>query len=162
MTAAGVANMNRRGRRTAKTRLFRNVVVDLDGGCWQWIGCTDGDGYGRINIRRAALRTHTVMWWLYVGEVPAGLTLDHLCRNTSCCNPGHLEPVTRSENVRRELLAIGHHNAKKTHCPVGHPYNAQNTGNHRRGDGRTYRRCLACNAARKRAWRARQIEPVLI
>jgi hypothetical protein len=35
------------------------------------------------------------------GEIPDGLMLDHLCRNTACVNPSHLEPVTNSVNVQR-------------------------------------------------------------
>lgn len=41
------------------------------------------------------------------------MDIDHLCRNRSCVNPEHLEPVTRGENIRRGLLA------KLTHADVG-------------------------------------------
>jgi hypothetical protein len=44
---------------------------------------------------------HRVAYEQFVGTVPDGLELDHLCENKACVNPGHLEPVTRSENVRR-------------------------------------------------------------
>lgn len=29
--------------------------------------------------------------------------LDHLCGVRRCCNPLHLEPVTRTENIRRAV-----------------------------------------------------------
>lgn len=44
---------------------------------------------------------HRFVYELLVGPIPAGLTIDHLCRVTSCVRPDHLEPVTNAENVRR-------------------------------------------------------------
>ncbi len=41
------------------------------------------------------------MYERHVGPIPDGLDIDHLCLNTVCCNPTHLEPVTRDENSRR-------------------------------------------------------------
>jgi hypothetical protein len=46
--------------------------------------------------------------WMYeqkIGPIPKGLVIDHLCRNTRCVNPDHLEPVTRGENTRRGAKA---------------------------------------------------------
>ncbi len=45
--------------------------------------------------------THRVMYEHWVGPIEVGLELDHLCRTKACCNPDHLEPVTRSENLLR-------------------------------------------------------------
>jgi hypothetical protein len=42
--------------------------------------------------------------WAYehfVGPIPEGLEIDHGCFVHACVNPGHLEPVTHQENVRR-------------------------------------------------------------
>lgn len=38
---------------------------------------------------------------LHVGPIPTGKELDHLCRNATCSNPDHLEPVTHKENFNR-------------------------------------------------------------
>lgn len=65
--------------------------------CWVYIGSVSPEGYGRLNTRYA----HRVAYERYVGAIPTGLHLDHLCRNRRCCNPEHLEPVTQAENVRR-------------------------------------------------------------
>jgi hypothetical protein len=71
-----------------------------------------------------------------------------LCRNRACVNPGHLEPVTLTENIRRGVSA----NGAKTHCPHGHPYDAENTLYKATGA----RVCRQCNIARNRAWYARK------
>jgi hypothetical protein len=47
------------------------------------------------------LPVHQLAYQLEKGLVPEGLELDHLCRNRTCCNPDHLEPVTRAENMAR-------------------------------------------------------------
>lgn len=82
-------------------RLLDRVDVDEDG-CWLWQGCLNRQGYGQITLEfgKNAL-THRVAWEHFEGAVPSELELDHLCRVRACCNPGHLEPVTHAENVRR-------------------------------------------------------------
>jgi hypothetical protein len=75
--------------------------------CWIWqLSCLP-NGYG-VGYDEATQRTelaHRVQYRKHVGEIPEGLDLDHLCRIRECCNPSHLEPVTRSENLRRGYAA---------------------------------------------------------
>lgn len=77
-----------------------------DDGCWIWTGCIKDNGYGAVAHGGSKFHVHRVMYELHVGPIPAGFDLDHLCRVRSCCNPAHLEPVTRSENIRRGLLGV--------------------------------------------------------
>jgi len=71
--------------------------------CWVWQGTITTRGYGQIwDIDARRMRVaHRFMWEEANGPVPEGLELDHLCRVRACCNPEHLEPVTRRENVHR-------------------------------------------------------------
>lgn len=103
--------------------------------------------YGEIYASRflgpGSKRAHRVSYETFVGPIPAGLTLDHLCRNTLCINPAHLEPVTIKENVLRGDGPTAR-NARKTHCDRGHAFDETNTGPNANGG----RSCRAC----KREW----------
>lgn len=73
--------------------------------CWVWKGGTDGDGYGRVRNGRKIKGAHRLFYERYRGPIPAGLVVDHLCRNTSCVNPDHLEAVTQAANIQRKSNA---------------------------------------------------------
>ncbi len=86
-------------------RLLARYEVQSNG-CWQWTGTYAGTGYGQIGRQGRTIGAHRAMWEHALHRpVPEGLDLDHLCRNKGCVNPDHLEPVTRSENIRRALRA---------------------------------------------------------
>lgn len=95
------------------------------GRCWIWTGFVSESGYGVSQENRQSAASHRVAFKLVKGFLPS-LPLDHLCRVRSCCNPDHLEPVTHKENILRGVGA-GAMNAKKTHCPKGHPFDTENT-----------------------------------
>jgi len=102
-------------------------------------------GYGTIVVARRTIRAHRASYEAFVGPIPDGLDLDHLCRNKPCINPAHLEPVTRAENLRR------HYALTVTACPHGHAYDHANT--YVGPDGK--RRCRSCLNERQRRRRAK-------
>ena len=85
-------------------RLVAGYEVN-ENGCWLWTGQPDAAGYGRVSIANEVQYAHRVSWQTFIGPIPEGLTIDHLCRVRLCVNPAHLEPVTLAENVRREMAA---------------------------------------------------------
>jgi len=103
-------------------RFMERLVEEPNSGCWLWLQSLNGGGYGSYyDVRnKRAWMAHRFAYTEQFGPIPRALQIDHLCRTRCCVNPWHLEPVTRSENIRRATRLI-------THCPQGHPYDEQNT-----------------------------------
>jgi hypothetical protein len=119
--------------------------------CWEWIAYRLPAGYGRFYDGHRDAMAHRFAYETWNGPVPNGTTIDHLCRNRCCVNPDHLEAVTHRENLLRGNT-VSALNARKTHCPRGHPYDEANT--HIQRDGG--RICRQCNRDRARAYYAGQ------
>jgi len=124
------------------------------GPCWVWTGVTNNKGYGTFSLGRRGDGRMTTHRWAYeslIGVVPDAMVLDHLCRNTLCVHPLHVEPVTQRTNLLRGE-GVGAREARQTHCAKGHPFDEHNTRHRRNRIGRI---CRACDLARKReAYRA--------
>lgn len=107
--------------------------VEKTDGCWLWRGGLKADGYGLHHATGA----HRISYQLLVGDIPAGLTVDHLCRNRVCVNPSHMELVTHAENCARAARS-------RKRCRQGHLYGEDNVRMEIQGNGPPKRRCLAC------------------
>ena len=111
-------------KKTTEERFWSHV--DKTNSCWNWTGHLNAKKrYGHIKINKKYFLVHRFSYELSKGKIPEGLTIDHLCRNTSCVNPDHLEAVTMKENLMRGIGACAI-NSRKTHCPQGHEYAEEN------------------------------------
>lgn len=129
-------------------RVLERVTLAPDG-CLLWTGAQISTGYGSVSIRSQHSLAHRLVYQAFVGPIPEGLELDHLCRTKLCVNPAHLEPVTHAENSRRAAALI-------THCPQGHAYDEENT----RRESSGHRRCRTCRKEKDRTYYLRNREQI--
>lgn len=94
--------------------------IAVTGDCWIWTGAKNPKGYGSVSNGKkgSSALAHRKSYMLTVGPIPNGYEIDHLCENTSCVNPEHLEAVTPEEH----RLRIGHENLKPIYAPEPVPY----------------------------------------
>jgi hypothetical protein len=121
--------------------------------CHYWLSGCDHYGYGIVHKDGRQQKAHRVAWERENGPISPGLTIDHLCRNPSCVNPNHLEPVSQAENVRRGMSpgAILHRANK---CSHGHDLNEHTST---QSKTRKSRRCLECHKLQERDRKSRMI-----
>jgi hypothetical protein len=75
--------------------------VNRNGACWQWLGGKNSKGYGFLHWQGKSVAAHRLAYELTNGPIPPGMEIDHQCRNRSCCNPDHLQPLTRRRNMEK-------------------------------------------------------------
>lgn len=136
--------------------------IDKTENCWTWTGAKAVKNarhtpvyYGEYAIRFPRIEkyyAHRFSYEFFKGPIPDGFQIDHVCKNTLCVNPDHLEAVTPKTNVLRGNT-IAAKNKTKTHCPKGHPYDIKNTYIVRKY-GREMRECRICRKISHDRWRA--------
>jgi HNH endonuclease len=131
--------------RTIKNRLPESLLERIEFippcSCWLWSGAIDAGGYARLFFQGKKRFAHRLSYEYFVGKIPDGMVSDHLCRNTWCVNPAHIEIVTQKENVLRGFAPTAV-NSRKTCCIRGHEFTAENTIRTKRG-----RVCRTCQSA---------------
>lgn len=142
MRKLGIGNLGQLGHRLLDVLIEFDVFlrqVDFGTGnesCWLWTGGSR-KGYGRYNTGQPA---HRVSYQLFIGTIPHGLTIDHLCENKMCVNPLHLEPVSIIENNLRRWQR-----KPKTHCANGHLWIPENIRLVPRRNSNDMQNCRLCH-----------------
>lgn len=135
-------------------RMLRHVVTDEATGCMNWTASTDRAGYGQIRVGGRTRRAHRVSCELAYGPPPMGSNsfTCHRCHNPACVNPDHLYWGDINSNTQDSIDSGRMNNGKRalTHCPQGHPYDAENTYTY---GARNYRGCKECRREGVRRYR---------
>ena len=99
-------------------RISDGVAPDIRpelGPCLIFDGASNGNGYMQFAWNGNKSYAHRYAWERANGEIPAGLTIDHLCMNRRCVRLEHLEVVDGATNTKRGLAA-------RKVCRKGHEY----------------------------------------
>jgi HNH endonuclease len=130
-------------------RFMRLVSIEKDG-CWIWTGATN-NGYGVfVHERDFVVRSHVWSYEHFVGPVPEGMELAHVCtaKRKLCVNWEHVRPMGHAEHMAFDGTSIDlvTGNALKTRCPAGHLYAGGNLYITPEG----YRACKICKLEKQR------------
>jgi hypothetical protein len=102
--------------------LAAKAAVSTTTACWSILKARNDKGYVRVynadkydledqSDKRYGITAHKLALLLhrrengYSTKLPAGAQIDHVCRNTACCNPNHLDVVTNTRNDELKRLA---------------------------------------------------------
>lgn len=130
-----------------KERILKNIQINPDTQCWEWIRSLDNKGYGYLEISKhnktKKIFSHRYSYQAFVAIITSDMSIDHKCRNRKCCNPDHLRILSIKDNLLCGNT-IAAKNSTKTHCLRGHEFNEENTY-HVRGE-RVCKKCAKIRA----------------
>lgn len=97
---------------TIEERLKNKSQFNSNTGCIEWIGVTNGTGYGKLEINKKTYSAHIISFELFKGNRESGLQVLHTCDNRKCINPDHLFLGTQSDNMF-DMHSKGRHSKRK-------------------------------------------------
>lgn len=83
---------------TEFVKFMHSVTVNGRGDCWTWVGKCHRHKYGLTRQDGESAWVHRLSYRHFIGPIPKGLVIDHICENKACVNPAHLKAITLSAN----------------------------------------------------------------
>ncbi len=83
----------------------KSQLIPTNGGCWEWPGAKQEQGYGFVSFQGKMVRVHRLALEWRLGRPLKSMAL-HTCDNPSCANPFHLFEGTANDN-RKDAIAKG-------------------------------------------------------
>lgn len=84
-------------------RFYEKFYI-ADNGCWNWIGATNSDGYGRISLNKIQIYAHIFSYEFHNNTFAGESCVLHKCDIPRCVNPDHLFLGTYHDNTIDMLL----------------------------------------------------------
>lgn len=72
--------------------------------CWVTDVARDKNGYSRLVLQGVTYKLHRLAYEHFIGPIPDGLLICHICDNPPCCNPAHLYPGTPAQNMLDKVI----------------------------------------------------------
>lgn len=106
------------GKKNKPTDVFK--CIDMSGGpdaCWPWIKGLSSSGRPYFDLNGKKVLSYRLTYELFNGfPIPEGQDGRHTCDNEICCNPKHLIPGTRQDNMddmkERERHGLPHNTVR--------------------------------------------------
>lgn len=128
----------------AEIRFTKRIEIAPDG-CWLWTGSLRAHRYAAFMVDGKTVAAHRWSYERYVGPIPKGKQIDHMCGITRCVNPAHLRPLEPYENVR------AYWREQRSTCRKGHSLTPENLVWRLGG---TVRHCRICERGKQKRWRS--------
>lgn len=92
---------------TLSERFWSKSLMGGPDECWVWHSVKQSNGYGLFRPdgrrgKRVGISAHRYAYTITHGEIPKGMTIDHICNNKLCINPEHLRICTQGQNNRNQ------------------------------------------------------------
>jgi hypothetical protein len=78
---------------------FEDKYTESKTGCYEWQAAKQQFGYGMFRLHGKGMPAHRASYLLFVGNIPEGHEIDHICCNKGCVRPDHLRALTPAEHV---------------------------------------------------------------
>lgn len=121
--------------------------------CWEWKSCKNKAGYGKLGAgKNNSLYAHRFSYELHKGVLEKDKHIHHICGNTSCVNPEHLEQLSSKQHTLKGNSFCGIE-ARQTHCKHGHEFTLDNIWTYN-----GHRKCKKCSNIYQKELRKKLVE----